>query len=121
MNRIFSGITTHVGVGHSGVITAACFSPDGKSVVTTDASGSVFIWKFPTELKKGTKTEVPPIVIQPKPEEVQVNQMDEGKIEDIKDLPSTDRKIVSEHGDHGACCPCTCNCKNPVNKTNEKD
>ncbi|XP_044754994.1 cilia- and flagella-associated protein 52 [Coccinella septempunctata] len=114
------GITTHVGVGHSGVITAACFSPDGKSVVTTDASGSVFIWKFPTELKKGPPPDIPPISIQPKVEEVQVNQKDEGKVEDIKDLPSTDRKIVSEHGEHGACCPCTCYCKNPVEGKKQK-
>ncbi|KAK9891942.1 hypothetical protein WA026_017425, partial [Henosepilachna vigintioctopunctata] len=112
------GINTHIGLGHSGVVTAACFSPDGKSVVTTDASGSVFIWKFPSELEKKVTPGVPQATIEAKMEVLQINQKDMGKVEDVKDLPSTDRKVVSEHGEHGACCPCTCYCQNPV-KTNQ--
>ncbi|XP_022914302.2 cilia- and flagella-associated protein 52 [Onthophagus taurus] len=42
-----AGITTHVGLGHSAVITAAAFSPDGKYIVSTSASGSIFIWSVP--------------------------------------------------------------------------
>ena len=46
-----AGITTHIGLGHSAVITSVCFSPDGKKIVSASASGSIFIWKIPEMLK----------------------------------------------------------------------
>ncbi|RZF37372.1 hypothetical protein LSTR_LSTR009723 [Laodelphax striatellus] len=41
------GLTTHVGVGHAGVITSVRFSPDRKRIVSTSADGAIFIWACP--------------------------------------------------------------------------
>ncbi|KAF5305612.1 hypothetical protein FQR65_LT07692 [Abscondita terminalis] len=41
------GITSHIGLGHSAVITSVRFSPDQKVIVSTSASGSIFLWKNP--------------------------------------------------------------------------
>lgn len=43
----FSGRTTHIGLGHSAIISAVRFSPDGKYIVSASASGSIFLWKNP--------------------------------------------------------------------------
>lgn len=51
------GITTHIGLGHSAVITAICFSPCGQYIVSTSASGSIFIWKNPYDLTKSQEFE----------------------------------------------------------------
>lgn len=42
------GITTHVGVGHAGVITGVRFSPNLRTIVSTSADGAIFIWRCPT-------------------------------------------------------------------------
>lgn len=42
-----SGKTTHVGLGHSAIVSAVRFSPDGKYIVSASASGSIFIWENP--------------------------------------------------------------------------
>ena len=39
---------THVGVGHSGEITAVKISPDGKTVISVSADGAILRWQFPT-------------------------------------------------------------------------
>jgi WD40 repeat protein len=39
---------THVGVGHSGEITAVKISPDGKTIVSVSADGAILRWRFPT-------------------------------------------------------------------------
>lgn len=41
------GITTHVGVGHAGVITSVRFSPDKQKIVSASADGAIFIWRCP--------------------------------------------------------------------------
>ncbi|KAF5303922.1 hypothetical protein FQA39_LY01707 [Lamprigera yunnana] len=41
------GITTHIGIGHSAVITAIRFSPNRKIIVSASAAGSIFFWKNP--------------------------------------------------------------------------
>lgn len=71
------GVTTHVGVGHSSVVTAIRFSPDSKFIVSGSGCGSLFIWKNPM-VKESTERDV--------------KQEDDVKCEsgeeDIKDLPS---------------------------------
>lgn len=49
------GITTHVGNGHSAVVTAISFSPNGKYIVSTSASGSIFVWECPFDVSENTK------------------------------------------------------------------
>ena len=48
MWRYDEGDVTHVGVGHSGEITAVKISPDGKSIVSVSADGAILRWRFPT-------------------------------------------------------------------------
>ncbi|KAI4470193.1 wd-40 repeat protein [Holotrichia oblita] len=50
------GVTTHIGLGHSAVVTAVCFSPDGKYVISTSSSGSIFLWHVPLELQQNRDT-----------------------------------------------------------------
>ncbi|GLV43741.1 uncharacterized protein CBL_06935 [Carabus blaptoides fortunei] len=44
------GVVTHIGTGHSGVITGIQFSPDGRTIISTSASGSIFAWECPFDL-----------------------------------------------------------------------
>lgn len=44
------GYTTHVGLGHSGVISSVKFSPNGKYIVSTSGSGDIFIWNCPFDV-----------------------------------------------------------------------
>lgn len=95
------GITTHIGVGHSAVITGIRFSPDGKYIVSTSAAGSVFMWKVPVFTE--TCEEASPVVESPKvakekdPEptpkpkaklQVELEKTSEDAEERIEDLPS---------------------------------
>ena len=48
MWRYDEGDVTHMGVGHSGEITAVKISPDGKSIVSVSADGAILRWQFPT-------------------------------------------------------------------------
>ncbi|XP_066909450.1 cilia- and flagella-associated protein 52 isoform X2 [Halyomorpha halys] len=41
------GITTHIGLGHPAVITAAAIAPDCSHIVSCSADGAIFIWKSP--------------------------------------------------------------------------
>lgn len=41
------GITTHIGLGHAGVITTVRFSPDYSTIVSASADGAIFIWQCP--------------------------------------------------------------------------
>lgn len=42
------GITTAVGTGHSGKVSAVRFSPDMKTLVSVGAEGAIFIWELPS-------------------------------------------------------------------------
>ena len=95
---LVTGVTTHIGEGHSAVITAARFSPDQKNIVTTSGSGSIFIWKCPEDMVKETKDEEPP---------AETPEKGESKEETIQDLP-TERSEKSVNKQKGVCtCPCT--------------
>ena len=48
--RYDEGEVTHVGVGHSGEVTAVKISPDGKTIVSVSADGAILRWRFPEEL-----------------------------------------------------------------------
>lgn len=41
------GFTTHVGLGHAGIITAVTFSPNGEYIVTVSADGGIYRWRNP--------------------------------------------------------------------------
>lgn len=43
--RYKEGVTSHIGLGHAGVITGVRFSPDLRVIVSTSADGAVFIWR----------------------------------------------------------------------------
>ena len=47
MWRYDEGDVTHVGVGHSGEVTAVRISPDGKTIVSVSADGAILRWRFP--------------------------------------------------------------------------
>lgn len=103
---MFPGITTHIGVGHSAVITAARFSSDQKIIVTTSASGSIFIWKFPQDLVQVSTDKIVEETEQPKEEKVDT------KDEVIQDLP-TSRSDQSKGSDKKGVCRCPCLKKSP--------
>ena len=46
--RYDEGDVTHIGVGHSGEITAVKIAPDGKTIVSVSADGAILRWRFPT-------------------------------------------------------------------------
>lgn len=50
MWRYDEGEVTHVGVGHSGEITAVKISPDCRTIVSVSADGAILRWSFPEEL-----------------------------------------------------------------------
>ncbi|KAJ8945338.1 hypothetical protein NQ318_009733 [Aromia moschata] len=77
------GITTHVGVGHAGVVTCCKFSADGNFIVTCDASGSIFIWVTPQQQKEKEEAKE-----QEKEKTPEVKSPKSAKEEDIHDLPS---------------------------------
>ncbi|XP_057661479.1 cilia- and flagella-associated protein 52 [Diorhabda carinulata] len=94
------GITTHIGVGHTGVITASCFSADGKYLVTCDASGCIFIWNMPLKLGKvisDDKVSVTKKITTPSRRSVKGE-------EDIRDLPSV--RSSKSNGSHRVICEC---------------
>lgn len=91
------GVKTHFGFGHSAIITCCKFSPDSRVIVTTSASGSIFIWKNPMAQKVSEEK-----TVEKAPEKV-------SNEENIKDLPTqrSSVSIVSGSGD-GELCPCVC-------------
>ncbi|XP_044270982.1 cilia- and flagella-associated protein 52 [Tribolium madens] len=100
------GIATHIGIGHSAVITATRFSPDQKYIVTTSGSGSIFIWKSPQDLVQSSKDKIVEGAEPPKEQKV------ETKDEVIQDLP-TARSDHSREGEKKCVCQCPCT-KKPV-------
>lgn len=50
-------MTTHVGLGHAGIITRGKFSPDARYLVTVSSDGGIFRWKNPysSEQQKAAK------------------------------------------------------------------
>lgn len=91
------GIKSHFGVGHSAIITCCKFSPDSKVIVTSSASGSIYVWKNPVKKKSSCCKDM-----EETPKEID-------KDEHIKDLPTqrSSVSIVSGSGD-GELCPCVC-------------
>ena len=47
MWRYDEGDVTHIGVGHSGEITAVKIAPDSKTIVSVSADGAILRWRFP--------------------------------------------------------------------------
>ena len=41
------GLTTSIGTGHSGRVSAARISPDRKIIVSVGSEGGIFIWDMP--------------------------------------------------------------------------
>ncbi|KAK3931198.1 Cilia- and flagella-associated protein 52 [Frankliniella fusca] len=41
------GYTTHIGVGHAGIITTVRLSPDSKYLISVSDDGAIFTWKCP--------------------------------------------------------------------------
>lgn len=110
------GITTHIGLGHSGVITTVRFSPDGNYIVSASASGSVFIWENPfRDENKGNESKTDLAAAQKANHDPAAG---EAKEENIKDLPSaenTSRSGSSKHSSPTNCCKCKkicCICPN---------
>ncbi|XP_072398730.1 cilia- and flagella-associated protein 52 [Diabrotica undecimpunctata] len=100
------GIATHIGVGHAGVITAACFSADGKHIVTCDASGCIFVWKSPF-IKKSVSASGKIQSAEVKKAATPSRRFSRGE-EHIKDLPSVRSSRSSVHHQKicDECCPC---------------
>lgn len=99
------GITTHVGIGHSAVITAVRFSPDKKIIVSASASGSIFLWKNPYAEKEGTTQTSPPKEV----EKEKTTKVSAGTEEHVTNLTSA-RSTVQSPKDKPAKqkpCPCT--------------
>mmetsp|Transcript_19688 Transcript_19688/g.49432 ORF Transcript_19688/g.49432 Transcript_19688/m.49432 type:complete len:624 (+) Transcript_19688:134-2005(+) len=46
------GMSSHVGVGHSGTINGVAIAPDQSFIVSVGAEGAIFIWKTPEEAKE---------------------------------------------------------------------
>jgi len=44
-----TGMTTHVGTGHSGAITCAALSPCSTFAVSVGTEGAIMIWGMPEE------------------------------------------------------------------------
>ncbi|KAJ8929877.1 hypothetical protein NQ314_017391 [Rhamnusium bicolor] len=76
-------VTTHVGIGHAAVVTCTRFSADGNLIVTSDASGGVFVWEFP----QGPQKDEPEPEVEEK-KSIVATPKSEAKEEDIRDLPS---------------------------------
>ncbi|XP_063235469.1 cilia- and flagella-associated protein 52 [Bacillus rossius redtenbacheri] len=47
MWKYLEGVCTHVGLGHAGIITSVCFSPDDQFVTSVGSDGGIFRWKNP--------------------------------------------------------------------------
>nr|CAD7409381.1 unnamed protein product [Timema cristinae] len=45
--KYIEGVSTHVGLGHAGIITAVTFSPDNRYIVSVSADGGIFRWVNP--------------------------------------------------------------------------
>lgn len=104
------GITTHIGLGHSAVITAVKFSPDGKYIVSASASGSVFIWENPFQI--GEIENKLDLAATDKTQQ-ETSGAGEGNEENIHDLPdnkSTTRSNSSKHSGENICCRCKRKC-----------
>lgn len=85
------GITTHIGLAHSAAITAISFSPNGKFIVSTSASGSIVIWKNPSYRKEEQKEEVVAKQLVVKinlKEDIEKPQVQE-KVEEVKPVEKT--------------------------------
>lgn len=66
--RYDEGHVTHVGVGHSGEVTAVKIAPDGETIISVSADGAILRWRFPKMdqgLSPSTRGEEGDAVIQP--------------------------------------------------------
>nr|CAD7267986.1 unnamed protein product [Timema shepardi] len=60
--KYMEGVSTHVGLGHAGIITAVTFSPDNRYIVSVSADGGIFrwvnpYWDLPHEAEEGEEDE----------------------------------------------------------------
>ncbi|KAK5642123.1 hypothetical protein RI129_008290 [Pyrocoelia pectoralis] len=89
------GITTHIGIGHSAVITTVRFSPDMEFIVSSSAAGSIFVWKNPF-FQNQVVEEKPPEKSPPTVEKKKVSVVSPKKLEErIEDLPSSRSSVPS--------------------------
>lgn len=102
------GITTHIGIGHSAVVTAVRFSPDMEFIVSTSAAGSIFVWKNPFYI---TPSQTP----TPEPDnKAEPTVVTNGSEERVEDLPTTRSSVQSPKSGDGkpepkeTTCPCVC-------------
>ncbi|XP_026277073.1 cilia- and flagella-associated protein 52 isoform X1 [Frankliniella occidentalis] len=55
------GYTTHIGIGHAGIITTVRLSPDSKYLISVSDDGAIFTWKCPfqsTVVEPGPDTSI---------------------------------------------------------------
>lgn len=98
---LISGITTHVGIGHSAVVTAISFSPNNRYIVSTSASGSIFVWHNP--MYKQAQEAAPPTTEEDKqltPREVKAlpTKSEKPQDENVADLPTSRSAASSRNG-----------------------
>lgn len=55
--NFFLGMTTHIGLGHSAVITSVHFSADGKYIISGNAAGTIFVYDCPINEKEKSEKE----------------------------------------------------------------
>ncbi|XP_077288474.1 cilia- and flagella-associated protein 52 [Arctopsyche grandis] len=97
--KYHEGIYTHIGIGHSGVISTASFSYDGKYIVSASRSGDIFVWRCPSEHScvisvpnsAKSKRESPRIPLKFSPH----------KEENISTINTARSSVIAN-------CPCTC-------------
>ncbi|KAK6624062.1 hypothetical protein RUM44_010920 [Polyplax serrata] len=97
------GLTTHVGLGHAGIITAAKFSPDCNYLITVSADGGIFRWKNPYSYKESEKAakEVPDVVsVHSEP-----SSMKQAKEKDLEECITKTMKIKCKCGKPSCRCP----------------
>merc|ERR1712003_515184 len=46
-----SGLSTHIGIGHSGTINGVAIAPDQSTIVSVGAEGAIFIWGTPPDAR----------------------------------------------------------------------
>lgn len=111
------------------MVTAICFSPDGKYIISTSSAGSIFVWKVPDELlalenaagieETPATEDTPAEVVEPirtaavEAEEPKANE------ENIVNLDTTRSSEKSERKPAPIKCRCikACRCcKNPMNR-----
>lgn len=101
-----------MGVGHSAIITAIRFSPNNKYIVSTSASGSIFVWYNPMY-----KHEIKEAAIKDTEEKSTAKKSPIiNQEENVIELPSSRSSVVSRTvgSDKEGVCPCSC--KRPIQK-----